>query len=166
MLKQTIAALWRLAPKWVRRWGVLLSESRFTVTAAAVIIDANGRILLLNHRFRPGSGWGVPGGFIHPREQPEDAIRRELREEIGLEITNARISHVRTLSRYRQVEIIFLCQSEGECSPKGFEIKRAEWFAPDSLPESLSKDQRGIIERALDLQVGGARGARGARGER
>ena len=150
MLKQIIAALWRRAPRYVRRWGVLLTESRFTVTAAAVVTDTRGRILLLHHHFRPGSGWGVPGGFLVPREQPEDAIRRELREEIGLEISSARVSYVRTLSRYQQVEIIFLCQPAGECSPKGFEIKSAEWFAPDSLPEGLSRDQREIIARALD----------------
>ncbi len=150
MLKRLIAALWRRAPKWVRRGCVLLIESRFTVTAAAVVTDAQGRVLLLQHRFRPGSGWGIPGGFIHPREQPEDAIRRELREEIGLEIAAARLAGIRTLQKYRQVEVIFHCHPVGECSPKGFEVSRAEWFAPGTLPAGLSDDQRELIARALN----------------
>jgi ADP-ribose pyrophosphatase YjhB (NUDIX family) len=148
MFKQMVASLWRRAPKWVRRFGVLLTESRFTVTVAAVVIDSRNRVLLLHHRFRPGSGWGIPGGFIHPREQPEDAVRRELREEIGLEIERAEIAFIRTLQKYRQVEIIFLCHPKSSPVPSGFEISRAEWFDPDALPEGLSDDQRGLIELA------------------
>jgi 8-oxo-dGTP diphosphatase len=149
MLKAMIAAFWRRAPKWVRRAGVLVIESRFTVTAAAVVTDAQGRVLLLRHRFRPGSGWGIPGGFLQPREQPEAAIRRELREETGLEVAAARLVQVRTLQKYRQVEILFHCHPIGTASPTAFEISRAEWFAPDALPERLSNDQRELIARAL-----------------
>ncbi len=149
MLRRFLAHVWRRVPRWVRRFGVLLTEARFTVTAAAVVFDARGRILLLQHRFRPGSGWGIPGGFIQPREQPEAAIRRELREEIGLEIEVARIAFIRTLQKYRQIEIVFHCTPKGTPSLRSFEISRAEWFALNSLPEHLSDDQRGLIARAV-----------------
>ena len=150
MLKELIAGLWRRAPRWVRRGGVLLAESRFTATTGAVIIDDRSRVLLLQHRFRPGSGWGIPGGFIQSREQPEEAIRRELREEIDLEIEDLELAFVRTLKKYHQIEIIFRCRSHGEFQPKGLEINRAEWFELDSLPAGLSRDQRDLIERALN----------------
>ncbi len=150
MLRKFIVWAWRRAPKWTRRFGVLLTESRFTVTVGAVVIDSRNRILLLQHRFRPGSGWGIPGGFIHPREQPEEAVRRELREEIGLEIDDTSIAFVRTLQKYRQVEIIFRCAPKGTPLPQGSEVNRAEWFAPDSLPDGLSDDQRGQIRRAME----------------
>src|SRR5262245_22052505 len=149
MLRRTFAALWRRAPKWARRLGVLLTESRFTVTVGAVVIDSRNRVLLLHHRFRPGGGWGIPGGFMCPREQPEEAVRRELREEIGLEIEVASVAFIRTLQKYRQVEIIFRCAPKGTPIPQGFEINRAEWFELNSLPDSLSEDQRGLIRRAL-----------------
>jgi 8-oxo-dGTP diphosphatase len=151
MLKRTFAALWRRAPKRGRRLGVLLTESRFTVTVGAVVVDSRNRILLLHHRFRPGSGWGIPGGFIHPREQPEDAVRRELREEIGLEVEIASVAFVRTLQKYRQVEIIFRCIPKGLPLPQSFEINRAGWFDLNSLPDGLSDDQRALIRRALSL---------------
>ena len=56
-----------------------LAHPRFAVTAGAVITDARGRVLLLKHRFRPGAGWGMPGGFLERGEQPDAALRRELR---------------------------------------------------------------------------------------
>src|SRR5262245_2088656 len=149
MLRRTFAALWRRAPKWARRLGVLLTESLFTVTVGAVVIDSRNRVLLLQHRFRPGGGWGVPGGFMHPGEQPEGAVRRELREEIGLEIEIASVAFIRTLQKYRQVEIIFRCNPKGIPLPHDFEITRAEWFELNSFPESLSDDQRDLIRRAL-----------------
>ena len=124
-------------------------ESRFTVTVGAIILDSQNRILLLQHRFRPGGGWGIPGGFIHPREQPEDAIRRELREEIGFEIEIESLAFVRTLRKYRQVEIIFRCIPRGNSFAQSFEINRVAWFERNSLPHSLSDDQRYLIERAL-----------------
>src|SRR5256886_13377462 len=73
-------------PGGVRRRVSRLGQSRFTVTTAAFIFDDDGRILLLEHVFRPDSGWGVPGGFLTRGEQPEAGLRRELREEIGIEV--------------------------------------------------------------------------------
>lgn len=149
MLINLFSKLWRRAPKRIRRWGVLLTESRFTATAGAVITDDAGRVLLLQHRFRPGSGWGIPGGFLQSGEQPETAIRRELREEIGLEICHLELAFVRALERYQQIEIIFRCVPNGDLHKQSREIIRAEWFSLDALPANLSDDQRRLIETAL-----------------
>lgn len=150
MLKKVLGALWRHSPKSVRRWGVRLVEPRFTVTAGAVVVNEDGRVLLLEHRFRAGSGWGIPGGFIEKGEQPEEALRRELREEIGLELERIEIAFARTLRKPTQIEIIFRCRARGDIGRKNIEIKSVEWFAPDNLPSQLSKDQRRLINRALD----------------
>ena len=153
MLIELLGKFWRRLPKQFRRWGVLLTESRFTVTVGAVITDQAGRILLLQHRFRPGQqsggGWGIPGGFVKTGEQPEAAIRRELREETGLEVENLELAFARTLERYRQIEIIFCCSAKTEFQTESREISRAEWFTPDDLPPGLSDDQRNLIERAV-----------------
>jgi ADP-ribose pyrophosphatase YjhB (NUDIX family) len=106
-------------------------------------------VLLLKHVFRAGSGWGIPGGFIERGEQPEAAIRRELREEIGLEIETPELAFVRTLRQPAQVEIIFRCRPRGTTGAHSLEIRQAEWFAPDQLPEEASRDQRALINRAL-----------------
>ena len=149
MLKRLLGALWRRAPVSVRRWGVRLVEPRFTVTAGAVVTDERGRVLLLQHFFRAGSGWGIPGGFLEKGEQPDEALRRELREEIGLELESAEIAFVRTLEGPQQVEIIFRCRPRGSLGRRNKEIKSADWYALDRLPPALSRDQRELIARAL-----------------
>ena len=126
-----------------------LVEPRFTVTAGAVIVDDEGRVLLLEHRFRAGEAWGIPGGFIEKGEQPEEALRRELREEVGLELMEAEIAFARTLRKAKQIEIIFRCRPQGDVGRKNVEIKSAEWFELDKLPHGVTKDQRQIIKRAL-----------------
>lgn len=127
-----------------------LAESRFAVTAGGVILDERGRVLLLNHVFRKGSGWGIPGGFINKGENPEDALRRELREEAGLELSALEIAFARTLKRPQQVEIIFRARARAEeARPRSREIRSARWFALDELPDELPRDQRRLIERAL-----------------
>ncbi len=141
--------MWRRLPRKGRRLGVLLTQSRFTVTVGAVILDPQNRVLLLEHRFRPGNGWGVPGGFINPAEQPEDAIRRELREEIGLEVDQMEIVFINTLQQYNQVEIIFRAIACSELQPRSFEILRAEWFDLASLPAELINYERLTIQRAI-----------------
>ena len=160
MLKGLLASLWRGSPLFVRRAGVWLTQPRFAVTAGAVVSDERGRVLLLRHVLRKGSGWGIPGGFLNAGEQPEEAVRRELREETGLELDSVELAFVRSLERVHQVEIIFRCRMRAaalEGLEKGFEIDRAEWFARDALPKELSSDQRRLIERALG---GGAVNAR------
>lgn len=155
MLKKLMGAVWRNVPAKVRRWGVRLVEPRFTVTAAAVVLDREGRVLLLNHVFRTGSGWGIPGGFIEGGEQPEDALRRELREEAGLEVEDVKLISARTLKRPQQIELVFACRpaAAGEAAaPNSFEIKTAQWFAPDALPAGLPSDQRHAIRRAIEKQ--------------
>src|SRR3954470_21658041 len=152
MLKGLVAVLWRAAPRFVRRAGVWLTQPRFAVTAGAVVCDERGRVLLLKHVLRKGSGWGVPGGFLKGGEQPEEAVRRELREETGLELDSVELAFVRTLAHAQQVEVIFRCRMRAAALgklEKGFEIDGAEWFARDALPEGVSADQRRLIERAL-----------------
>lgn len=152
MLKRLLAVVWVNTPGFVRRWGVRLTQPRFSVTAGAVIRDERGRVLLLRHVFRRGSGWGIPGGFLARGEQPDEAVRRELREETGLALEEVELAFVRTLARPHQVEVIFRCRVRAaalEGREDSLEIDRAEWFERDALPEGIGDDQRRLIARAL-----------------
>jgi ADP-ribose pyrophosphatase YjhB (NUDIX family) len=55
---------------------------------AALVEDADGRVLLVRHSYNPG--WRLPGGGVGRGEPPGDTILRELREEVGLEGGSAR----------------------------------------------------------------------------
>jgi 8-oxo-dGTP diphosphatase len=149
MLNDVLGAVWRRMPGRLKRWTMSLSNARFAVTAGAVITDDRGRVLLLKHRFRPGSGWGIPGGYIDKGEQPEDALRRELREEAGLELEKVAVLTTRTFKRPQQVEIVFACRAVGDPDQLNYEIQKAEWFSADQLPESLPKDQVELVKRVL-----------------
>jgi mutator protein MutT len=149
MLNDLLGAIWRRAPKALRRWTVRLSHPRFAVTAGAVITDSLGRVLLLKHRFRPGNSWGMPGGFIEVGEQPEEALRRELREEIGIEVEQLRLFATRAFKDAKQVEIVFLARAVRDPEQLSFEIQKAAWFLPGEFPEKLPPDQAELIKRAL-----------------
>lgn len=150
MLKKVLGWAWRRTPRRLRRLSAVLFQKRFTVSAGAVVVDAEGRVLLLKHVFRSGAGWGIPGGFISAGEQPEEAIRRELKEETGLELEACEFAFARTLARVEHVEIIFRCRPRGTAAARSLEINRLDWFALDGLPENLGRDQRYLIKRALD----------------
>ena len=151
MLLNLLSSLWRHLPPWLRRRTARVGQARFTVTVGAFIFDDAEQILLLDHVFRPDGGWGVPGGFISKREQPEVALRRELREEIGIELEQLELLFVRTLPRARQIEIYFRAQAVGDPVPRSFEIRTAKWFPTGNLPHGLSKDQRRLINRAIGV---------------
>lgn len=129
-----------------------LAHARFTVTAGGLIFNDTGQVLLLKHRFRAGSGWGLPGGFLEAGEQPLEALKRELREEIGVEVETADIFASRSFKRPRQVEVLFRCRITGVVKPRTMEVERAEWFSIESLPEGLPRDQRLLIERAAKTE--------------
>ena len=117
MLYNIIGKIWKTMPASARQLVTRSLQVRFTVSAAGVITNNKGEVLLLNHVLRPVSGWGVPGGFLNFGEQPEAAFRREIREETGLELRDVTIYRARTLKRH--IEIIFLAEAVGEA--RGFE---------------------------------------------
>jgi 8-oxo-dGTP diphosphatase len=136
----------------MRRWTMRLTHTRFTVTAGAIIFNDKGEVLLLKHRFRAGSGWGLPGGFMENGEQPIDALRRELREEIGLELEDVEVFAARSFRKPKQVEVLFRGRANAEVKTLTMEVERAEWFALDRLPQGLPRDQRAYIERAAKTE--------------
>jgi ADP-ribose pyrophosphatase YjhB (NUDIX family) len=153
MFKSFLGKIFGYTPSYFRRLYSRFFNAQFSVTAGAVVIDGEGRILLLKHVFRAGSGWGIPGGFIKAAEQPEEAVRRELLEEVGLELGATEIAFIRTLKRMQQVEILFLCGPNGEARPQSVEIERAEWFSLDDLPKDLSQDQQFLIQKVLSYRA-------------
>ncbi|NOT46693.1 MAG: NUDIX hydrolase, partial [Acidobacteria bacterium] len=102
---------------------------------------------LLDHVIRPNSGWGLPGGFLEHGEQPEEGIKRELREEIDLELFDLKILRVRTVGSH--VEILFTASASGEPKISSNEIKSFGWFRHGELPAEMNQSQMYIIETAM-----------------
>jgi 8-oxo-dGTP diphosphatase len=71
--------------------GQRATRSRLVLVVAAALVDRDGRVLLT--RRPPGKAmaglWEFPGGKVHEGETPEDALVRELYEELGLDVRHA-----------------------------------------------------------------------------
>lgn len=149
MFKQILGIVWRKLPKWGRHTLVLATQTSFTVSAGVIVINEEYQILLLNHVLRPKSGWGVPGGFLQASEQPAEAAQREIFEETGLKISDARFIEARTIKRH--VEFIFCARANGAAQARSREIFDARWFALYEMPAEISSQDRRLIERAVGL---------------
>ena len=61
------------------------------LVAACALVDADGRVLIAQRPAgKPMAGlWEFPGGKVEPDEPPEAALIRELKEELGIDVTEA-----------------------------------------------------------------------------
>jgi ADP-ribose pyrophosphatase YjhB (NUDIX family) len=109
-------------------------------TACALVADEAGRLLLARRAHEPFQGlWDTPGGFVEEGEHPLDALRRELREETGLEVEPGRFVGVwmdaygdgpgaaSTLNLYWEARVV-----GGELRPAD-DVAELAWFARDEL---------------------------------
>jgi ADP-ribose pyrophosphatase YjhB (NUDIX family) len=145
MLKESARFAWRILPARWRRSLTRATQQKFTVSAAVVIFNARKEVLLLNHVLRPYSGWGLPGGFIDKSEQPEEAIRREIREETGVELEDLRMVEVRVLGAH--VEMLFAATTTGTPEVRSREIIGLGWFGVDDVPDDFSPAQHHFIRK-------------------
>ncbi len=76
------------------------------VSVLAWIADACGRVMLIRQKVGRRL-WSLPGGKVHTREPIRQALRRELKEEIGVSVANARIIDVFDRPRKGAVAILF-----------------------------------------------------------
>ena len=105
-----------------------------------VIVDERGCVLLLkrseNRLDAPGQ-WCWPGGKIEVGEAPEEALRRELREELDAEveiITQGKPYHLKT-PRARWEVFPFLCRLRGSFALHGDEHQEVCWVRLDELSQ-------------------------------
>ena len=151
MLKEIVGKIWRKTPSFVRTTLVRSTQKKFTVSVGAIVVNDNNEVLLLDHVLRPASGWGIPGGFIDANEQPIDAVRRELVEEINLEIENVEIFRIRTIGQH--IEILFSAHATALGKVRSFEIKELRWFDYKDLPKQISSVHKQIINEVLSKSV-------------
>ena len=100
---------------------------------ATLICPQNNQILLVKRAFNPGKGsWGLPGGFIELQETPENAAKRELKEE-----TNLNGEVVKLLGHCSHFNSIF-----GDILLIGMEIEIKNW---DNLIPGDDADEAGFF---------------------
>ena len=106
---------------------------------AAVIFDLDRRVLLVRQSYGRRA-WDLPGGGREPRESLEQALRRELREEIGVEIAAAELRGVYYEPGVDQHHFAFRCTLAPRAEPQARppEILECGYFAIDQLPRPIN----------------------------
>ena len=150
-LQKLTRKIWRILPPKLRVLGVRATQTTFTVSATAVMFNAERKVLLLDHVLRPNSGWALPGGFLQSNELAHEALSREIKEEIGLMATNLRVIFVNTHRQH--IEIFFHVKAEGEAKVGSREIIGFRWFSLSELPSKMSVVQRRMIEQVFREDV-------------
>jgi len=123
---------------------VSTAEATISVGVGAVILDSDGRILLVKHVPKRGDFWGgkwmVPGGGLELGETLEEGVVREIEEETNLTVEV--VKHVSTLDRIVRegdevklhvVYLDFLARPVGGELHPSSDVGAARWFSRDEI---------------------------------
>lgn len=101
-----------------------------------VLVTRHDRCLLAHSARFPAGRFSTLAGFIEAGESAEEALRREVREEVGIEVGNIRFFASQSWPFPHQLMLGFFADyTGGELTPDGDEILQAEWFGVDDLPD-------------------------------
>lgn len=117
--------------------------------AIIVAVSDNDKILLArNGRFRPGM-YSVIAGFVEPGETLEQCVRRELQEEVGIEVSNIEYFGNQPWPFPDSLMIAFTAQYlRGSIAIDNNEVVAAGWYTADNLPGLPNKDS--IARKLID----------------
>ena len=123
------------------------------------ILLRRGRVLMVRRGRPPAKGlWSLPGGVLEAGERLADGVRREVREETGLEVSPLRVFEVferilrdkRGRLEYHYVLVDYLCRATGgELRPAG-DASAVEWVRRRDLSQRpITEGTLEVIERAF-----------------
>ncbi|QYC38949.1 NADH pyrophosphatase [Nonomuraea coxensis DSM 45129] len=137
-MTRLLARVWRMLGGRLRWRLVWLTHATFMVGVTGLVRDGEGRLLVLRHRLWPESRpWGFPTGYARRGETFEETVRREVREETGLDVRVGRLLRVRSGYALRAEVAYEAVLTGGTLRLDPLEILEARWCDPGDLPEGL-----------------------------
>ncbi len=129
------------------------------MVGAGALVHRAGRILLVKRKNEPNRGrWALPGGLVELGETVENAVKREVREEVGLDIRLIGLLDVaddihydsRGRAKYHYILIDFLARPIGGKVRLNSESSTFKWFNPDHIQRvNTSDNTRKVVRRYL-----------------
>lgn len=111
------------------------------------MIVKDGKILLIERGVEPFRGfWALPGGYVEWDEAVEDAVKREVLEEIGLTVTSLKLIGVYSdPARHpkQAIDVAFAVEAKGDVKA-GDDAEEYEWKLINKIPE-LAFDHNQIV---------------------
>ncbi|HEU4975544.1 MAG TPA: NUDIX domain-containing protein [Baekduia sp.] len=149
----------RLTPEGLRRayrLGYLVLRpwwfvSRPRTSGVKVVVRCGDDVLLIRHTYARRDQWDLPGGFVAPGEDPEEALRRELLEELRVAPVAVISTGTTPSRRDRKREVLhsYAVEIDGRAiTPNPAEIAEARWVHREALPEDTSPFTRRMVARA------------------
>lgn len=111
------------------------------------IIRIDNKVVLIKRK-NPPYGWAIPGGFVDEGETVEDAVRREMKEETNLDLSNMKQFHVYSDPerdpRGHTVSVVFTADGIGDMKAQD-DAKEIGLFTQDTLPDKIVFDHWMIL---------------------
>lgn len=127
----------------------ILAVLRIPTTGVKVMVfNRRGELLLIRNSYGDTGQYLLPGGGVGRRENPREAAIREVREEIGLEVSEVVLvgTYESTAEGKRDTIHLFRAMGSGVIEVDNLEVVEARFFAVDALPEGTSAATRRRIE--------------------
>ena len=142
---------YRVAYRLLQLWTFLRRpEVRGTMVAVLDRSSSPPRVLLVRHTYGDRRRWELPGGWMHADEAPAAAARREVAEELGIDVVlgdgSGRIDGDWDFKREHLAW--FACEwpgGRGTYDP--VEIAEVAWFGLDALPAHLGAAAREVLDQ-------------------
>ena len=129
----------------------LAAYPRISPAMMCVVTRGSQILLARNVNFPPGR-FSALAGFLEAGESIEDAVHREVREEVGVEVDKPKYFASQSWPFPNSLMIAFAAEYvSGELKPDGHEIVEADWFDASNLPQLPPRISiaRALIDNAL-----------------
>lgn len=128
--------------------------------AGAIIGDGKGNILLQLRK--DDNMWDIHGGSVELDERVEDAMIREIKEEIGLTILEYKLLNIYSGPEYHNIypngdevsciDIVYYCHKfEGIINLQEDEVLNVQWFNKDNLPYNIGRNTKKRLSDYFDI---------------
>jgi NAD+ diphosphatase len=125
-----------IAGEWGRRCACGAEHYPSLHPAVIVLVRDRDRVLLARKSFWQKGRYGLVAGFVDPGESLEMTVRREVREEVGVEVTDLQYVASQYWPFPSQIMIGFTARyAGGEVRVDHEELEDARWFSIDALPD-------------------------------
>ena len=126
---------WRAKHRFCGVCGAPQEEHPSVYPAVIVRVEKDGKILLARHVQRSQEFFTCLAGYVEVGESLEDAVHREVREEVGLEVSAVRYVGSQHWPHPNQLMLAFAAKwAAGELRLQADELSEARWFDPADLP--------------------------------